>query len=159
MKRIFVDVEKCLGCKTCEITCVIKHSYSKDLPMIIMESPSPTPRIKVVKTEISPLPLQCRHCPEPYCKQMCISGAISIKEGKVVVNKEKCIHCYSCVMACPYGVIKIDRKEFIAIKCDLCPDEEIPPCVKSCPTKALFYGELEDFEKRIKERKERCTTL
>ncbi|MCM8830523.1 MAG: 4Fe-4S dicluster domain-containing protein [Candidatus Omnitrophica bacterium] len=155
MKRIFIDVERCLGCKTCEMICAIKHSKSKNLLALIEDEVRLLPRIKVIKTEISPLPLQCRHCPEPYCKQACISGAIEIKEDTVLIDKEKCINCYSCIMVCPYGVIRIDREESVAIKCDLCPDEEIPPCVRSCPTKALFYGELKDFKKRIK-KEERC---
>lgn len=156
MKRIFVDTEKCLGCKTCEITCSVKHSKSKNLLEVIKEIPLPLSRIKVVNADITSLPLQCRHCPEPYCRYACISGAIEIKEGVVSINKERCIHCYSCIMVCPYGVIRIDKEEFVAVKCDFCSDEEVPPCVKSCPTKALFYGELKNFKEKIK-RKEKCT--
>ena len=26
-------------------------------------------------------------------------------------------------------------------KCDLCPDWEVPPCVLTCPTEALIFGD------------------
>jgi len=157
MKRIFVDIEKCMACKTCEIVCAVKHSKSCNLFGAIKEKPNPSSRIKVIEAKVIPIPLQCRHCVEPLCEQACISGAIKIEEEFVSVDKEKCVHCYSCVMACPYGVIDIQKEENIAIKCDLCLDEEIPPCVKSCPTKSLFYGELKDFKKQREKREEKCT--
>jgi len=158
MKRIFVDVERCMGCKTCEIVCAIKHSRSKNLEIAINETPKPISRIKIVKYKELSLPLQCRQCPEPYCYFACIAGGIRIEEGEIVIDEDKCVHCYSCVMACPYGIIQIREENKIhAVKCDLCPDEEIPPCVVSCPTDALFYGEIEEFKKLIQKRKEKCT--
>lgn len=159
MKRIFVDLERCMGCKTCELICAIKHSNSKDLFTAINERPKPISRVKVIEFKNSALPLQCRQCPEPYCYFACIAGGIRMENGNIIFDNDKCIHCYSCVMACPYGVIKIGEENVLhAVKCDLCPDEEIPPCVVSCPTKALFYGEIEDFKKLIEKRKEKCTT-
>lgn len=159
MKRIFVDIERCLGCKGCEIVCTLKHSKSGNLSGAIMEQPPPQSRIRVVSFEVFSLPVQCRHCIDPACRDACISGAIEIENDMVIINKEKCVHCYSCVMACPLGIIQIDKRENIAIKCNFCPDEDIPPCVKSCPTKALYYGEIDDFIKKQKKRKEKCNTL
>jgi len=157
MKRIFVDVERCTGCKTCEIVCAIKHSKTKNILEVIKEEPNPYPRVKVIKTETWNIPLMCRHCPYPACEKACISGAIrKNEEGFISIDKNKCVHCYSCIMACSYGVIKMDKEGNVAIKCDLCRDEEIPPCVRSCPTKALFYGEEEEFEEFIKRRREKC---
>jgi len=48
-----------------------------------------------------------------------------------------------CVLACPFGVISEDRKK--VVKCDRCPDREIPACVEACPTKALTFEEVKDF--------------
>ena len=47
MKRIFCRVEKCLGCKTCELACAIEHSESKRLVEAMQESVVPTRRIRV----------------------------------------------------------------------------------------------------------------
>lgn len=53
-----------------------------------------------------------------------------------------------CVMACPYGVIQADYTEGVAVKCDrACLDEKgIPACVRACPTKALVYMTVEEFQ-------------
>jgi len=44
----------------------------------------------------------------------------------------------TCLVACPYGVIKVGD---VALKCDLCQGEEEPACVKFCPNNALIYVE------------------
>jgi len=31
MKQLYYKVDKCLGCKSCEIACVVAHSESGDL--------------------------------------------------------------------------------------------------------------------------------
>lgn len=86
--------------------------------------------------------IQCRHCPDAPCVEACISGAMSRNEKTEVVNcdEDKCVGCWSCIMVCPYGVIKRNysvRK--VASKCDLCVDEELPVCVKNCPNEALKF--------------------
>ena len=50
-------------------------------------------------------------------------------------------------MACPFGAIVQDRRKQIALKCDRCPDREIPACVASCPTKAISLQEVPSFAK------------
>jgi carbon-monoxide dehydrogenase iron sulfur subunit len=42
-------------------------------------------------------------------------------------------------MVCPYDAIFRDEEREVAIKCDLCPDREIPACVEACPTEALVF--------------------
>lgn len=158
MKRIFVDLERCLGCKTCEIVCALKHSESHNLARAIEESPLPLPRIRVGLYQNSSFPLQCRHCEDPFCMDACIAGAIRKEEEMVVTEEKRCVGCYSCIMVCPYGVIRIGEEGKVAVKCDLCRDEELPPCVKACPTRALFFGEGEEFKELLRKRKEKCIT-
>jgi len=62
------------------------------------------------------------------------------KAGAVVVDEEKCTGCGLCVMACPYGAVRLDPVTGKAIKCDLCGGE--PVCVKHCPFGALAFVEL-----------------
>jgi carbon-monoxide dehydrogenase iron sulfur subunit len=50
-------------------------------------------------------------------------------------------------MVCPFGVIIRHEGLHKAMKCDQCPDLEIPACVKACPTKALQYTEQVETEK------------
>ncbi|HOJ39712.1 MAG TPA: 4Fe-4S binding protein [bacterium] len=158
MKRIFFDQERCLACRSCLLACWLKHSRTKYLPEAILEKPGPVPRIRVTRQADKSLVLQCRQCPEPYCLSACISGAITRKDEVPVINRDRCVHCYSCLMVCPYGVIAMDRENPVAVKCELCQDEEVPPCVSSCPTKALFFGQASEFEEVKKKRRSRCIT-
>ena len=43
-------------------------------------------------------------CEEPSCQEVCPTGAThTLENGIVVVDKEKCMGCKYCMMACPYG--------------------------------------------------------
>lgn len=156
MKRVFVDLDKCLGCHSCTIACAVEHSLAKDLFMAIKEDPFPRPRIKIgTGKEGNSFPLQCRHCEEPYCVDACIAGAIrkNPETGLVLTDEEKCVGCWMCVMVCPFGTIRPslvpDKREEVAIRCDLCQDRETLACVEACPTGALFFGETEEFRKVV----------
>ncbi len=39
MKEIFVRLDRCLGCKSCEIACAVEHSASKSLFGAVSEKP------------------------------------------------------------------------------------------------------------------------
>jgi carbon-monoxide dehydrogenase iron sulfur subunit len=45
-----------------------------------------------------------------------------------------------------YGVINRERDTGEVIKCDLCQGREMPACVEACPTHALVYSEIKDFQ-------------
>jgi carbon-monoxide dehydrogenase iron sulfur subunit len=60
--------------------------------------------------------------------------------GMIGVDLEKCIGCWTCIVACPYGALTRDLTSKTIIKCDLCPDLEIPACVANCPNEALVVG-------------------
>lgn len=158
MKEILVDLEKCLACKTCEITCAVEHSQSKNLFSAIFEKPLPKQRVFVEYAEGYELgtsfPIQCRHCEDAPCVGACISGAMTKDEktGIVSVDEDRCIGCSMCVMVCPFGVIVPAEETRISLKCDQCKHREIPACVESCPLEALQYldpGEVTE-EKRKK---------
>ena len=87
--------------------------------------------------------LQCRHCDEPLCVYSCLSGALTKdpETGIVTVDTEKCIGCWTCVLACPVAAPKRDTARGKIIKCDLCKGKDMPYCVMNCPNEALVYGE------------------
>jgi carbon-monoxide dehydrogenase iron sulfur subunit len=58
---------------------------------------------------------------------------------------ENCVGCGSCVLVCPYGALKYDEQEKRVVKCNLCLEESVPPCVKACQTQALVYQEVNSF--------------
>ena len=49
----------------------------------------------------------------------------------VRIDQEACISCGTCVDACPYGQIYLEKETDKVFKCDLCDGE--PKCVEACP--------------------------
>jgi len=151
-KEIFVRLDRCMGCYTCEVACAVEHSQNKNLYSAISERPVPKKRVYV--EWVAPdgrIPVLCRHCEDAPCMYACISGAISrTDEGVVFTNVDKCIGCWTCVMVCPYGVIGRHMEEHKAYRCDRCPDRQSPACVDACPTKALVYRTVEDYSSDVR---------
>jgi Fe-S-cluster-containing dehydrogenase component len=50
------------------------------------------------------VPLICQQCAEPECLKVCPTGATTQDENGIVhVDKDLCMGCKYCIMACPYG--------------------------------------------------------
>lgn len=144
-KEIFVRLDRCMGCHSCELACAVEHSQSGSLYGAIGEDLSPKSRLYVEAAEEKPVPILCRHCEDAPCMHACIAGAIS-QEGSIVkTDTDRCIGCWTCVMVCPYGVIGRHLEEQHAYRCDRCPDKEQPSCVEACPTKALVFTTVDEF--------------
>lgn len=141
MKRIYIKEEYCIGCRLCEIHCLVQHSKSKKIIKAFKkEFPRALPRILVEEKGYLSFAIQCRHCEEAPCIEACITGAMyrDKSTGAVLCDEDRCVGCWMCIMVCPLGVIKRNlEKNKIASKCDLCQGEEIPICVANCPNEAL----------------------
>ena len=150
MRRVVYDPLKCTACKTCELQCSVSHSRSKELLAAILESPPPLPRLSVAWTPAVNVPVKCAHCETAPCLLGCPVGAIRRDRGcdAVFIDDDRCIGCFSCVLLCPYGAVRLsfDRKR--AYKCDGCADRISeglePACAASCPTGALAWREIEE---------------
>jgi len=143
MKRVYSLEDVCIGCHLCEVACITEHSLSKDpVKAFMFEKERPISRCTVEENDGGAVSFSttCRHCEEPACLQACISGAVQKgADGRVTIDKEKCVGCWSCVMACPFGSVQRDTRSKRASKCDLCPDRERPACVDACPNRALVF--------------------
>ena len=151
-KEIFVRLDRCMGCHSCEMACAVAHSVGQCLYAALSESPVPKARVYVegVAPDKS-VPILCRHCEEAPCMHACIAGAISRSEaGVVVTDPDTCIGCWTCVMVCPYGVIGRHLEARKAYRCDRCPDREIPACVNACPAKALVYQDATEYSRNVR---------
>ena len=143
-RRVYPVEEVCIGCHLCEIACAVEHSASKDILRAFKEETArPQARNILDEKEHHSFSLNCRHCEEPACVDACIAGALvkDPESGLVVHTPEKCVGCWSCVMTCPFGAIRMDTERGRAMKCDLCPGREIPACVEACPNRALVFEE------------------
>ncbi|MCX8026408.1 MAG: 4Fe-4S dicluster domain-containing protein [Thermodesulfovibrionales bacterium] len=146
-REIFVNIKRCTGCKTCEISCAVEHSKAKNLYSAISELPTPKARLSVEWHQTAgSIPVLCRQCDDAPCMHACITGAIKRDvRGAIVTDTDKCIGCWTCVMVCPFGVIGRHLQIQKAYRCDRCPDREIPACVESCPTKALVFKTVDEY--------------
>lgn len=162
MKTVFVDVEKCVGCRHCEIACAIEHSQKKDLMSVLQDTPQPQPRIKVgLGIDFMTFPNRCRHCDPAPCRQICPTGAIYRDEelGSVLVKEDECISCGMCAMICPFSVITfhktLNRDKLVSYKCDDCigrqKEGREPACVEACKTGALVFGEINEIIAKSKQ--------
>ena len=113
-------------------------------------------RANVSQSETFAIPLQCRQCEDAPCVSICMTKAL-YREGNdspVMIDHDLCIGCKYCVIACPFGVIRIDEKARTVIKCDQCFERlsqgELPACVTACPTSALEFKSIDEVieEKR-----------
>ena len=64
------------------------------------------------------------------------------------IDKDKCIGCQFCAMACPYGVRYLNeerarRREVHAVRSSVTAQGELPQCVAQCGGRARFFGDLE----------------
>lgn len=147
-KTLVVDLDRCFGCRSCEVACkqennvVLGTRWSK---VIDIGPIGDYPNI-----EMYFLPVMCQQCEDPECVKVCPTGASYRREedGIILVDREKCIGCKYCIMACPYGVRSFNKEEEVVEKCTLCAHlqaiGEDPACVKICPAGARLFGDLDD---------------
>lgn len=150
-KIIVVDIEKCLGCHSCRLQCAMAHSKFKTLAEAVYADTKPVSRIIVEQVNDMAVPFFCRHCDNAPCITICPSKAITRQHdgAPVVLDSERCIGCHACILACPFGVIKQSPDTKNLVKCDLCVERlqegEMPACVTACPTKAVKYITVEEY--------------
>ncbi|MCK5302828.1 MAG: 4Fe-4S binding protein [Candidatus Thorarchaeota archaeon] len=134
-QNVFLVMNRCLGCEECIEACVRENGESL---------------CYVDEFRGIPVPFRCAHCEDAPCETVCPTEAILIKDGIVLVDDEKCIGCRACELICPWGVPIYNESTRIIMKCDMCYDRQKagkdPACVEVCPSKALVFGELSDFE-------------
>jgi tetrathionate reductase subunit B len=95
------------------------------------------------------VPKLCNHCENPPCVQVCPVGATySSPEGVVLVDRQWCIGCGYCIMACPYGSRFFHPVHKSVDKCTLCTHRlargDSTACVENCPFGARRVGNLRD---------------
>jgi carbon-monoxide dehydrogenase iron sulfur subunit len=158
MKRIFIDYEKCVACKACEIACAIEHHPDKSVLSLVGDKKAHS-NVKVIAVENINFASSCRHCDPAYCVDACPSGALKRDRfmNAVIVDPYMCKACAMCAMVCPFDAITFKKTynspfgRDHAVKCDFCIERiKIglnPACVDACKTKALVFTDSESFVK------------
>jgi carbon-monoxide dehydrogenase iron sulfur subunit len=138
--NIIINLDKCTGCRTCELICSFTHNNSINPRKA---------RIYIYKNERNGIdtPIICLHCDEPQCAEACPNDAIVINPslGIVEVNYENCARCGICADACINSAINIDPESKLPLICNLCYGN--PKCVEWCPTDALIFNPTNKINK------------
>lgn len=170
-----IDLKRCIGCNSCTLACKQENGTPAGIHFarVITREVGTYPQAKRTF-----LPVLCNHCAEAPCAEACPTGATHIRaDGIVMVERQKCIGCRACAVACPYmnrhfieqgflehgyggnGASPYETLKFGAFdegtmsKCTLCAhrvDHGLEPaCVVTCPTDARIFGDWEDVDGRL----------
>lgn len=140
-----VDTKKCVGCADCVVACQLENDvpigYCRD--WIVETTAGTYPELTLeFRSE------RCNHCANAPCVRCCPTGASHIVEGGVVlVDPDACIGCGACIASCPYDA-RYTHPDGYVDKCTFCIHRvrkgQQPACVEVCPTKCLYFGDLDD---------------
>lgn len=134
VKLIKIDLDKCNGCRSCEVICSAYHAepkYSSNNPA--------RARIRLIREPIRDvfLPVYAGE----YTPAECMGRDKYFIEGK---EYEECGFCRA---SCPSREVFKDPDSRLPLKCDMCesdPPLSEPMCVQWCITDALTYEEREE---------------
>lgn len=172
-----VDLTRCIGCNACAMACKVSNNLPKDIWWNQVRNDGgehfDTASGTYGENRMVFYPVNCMHCENPSCVDVCPTGAsIKREDGIVVIERDACIGCGSCISACPYDVRKLQEGEpafyvDFAIgdpaapahiantvsKCDFCAGrlarDEKPACMELCPGRARYWGDLDDPDSEI----------
>jgi formate dehydrogenase iron-sulfur subunit len=157
---ILTDVTKCIGCDECVAACQEVNELPPERPWRWLRriTDLSSARWTTVNRvdgdgEDRFVRRQCRHCLEPACVEACIVGALTkTPEGAVVYDRDLCIGCRYCMIACPFEIPRYSWEDTVPYvqKCDMCYERvqtegKLPACVEACPTQATIFGTREEL--------------
>jgi benzoyl-CoA reductase subunit BamC len=144
VKVIKVNVDKCIGCRMCEIACSAFHAKPKYSSINPARS-----RIQVVYDELKGVYVPLRA--GEYTPAECNGRHI------YTINGREYNECSFCGASCPSRELFKEPDSGLPLKCDMCEDEPPlaePMCVQWCYSDALTYEEQEVEEKEEEKRGE-----
>ncbi len=175
---ILVDTSKCTACRGCQVACKQwnqlpatkttnwgSYQNPKDLSAdtwkVVRFTDGVNGNGKVYWHFFTD---QCRHCLSPGCMAAAEKDEIvqDEKTGAVIFTpKTKDLDFKATLEGCPYNIPRQDPKTKELFKCTMCFDRlsnnQIPACVKSCPTGTMVFGERDKIvdmaKKRVQELK------
>ena len=149
------DASRCSGCMACIVACMDQNDLPDDT--VSFRHVTKLEKGEYPSAQIYYFSLSCLHCGDAPCLMVCPTGAIHKKEvgGIVTVNRDLCVGCHSCALACPFGAPQF-TEDGMMNKCDLCHTRMEhgfePACVRTCPSKALGLGPMEKLSEEKSEK-------
>jgi len=131
VRTIKVDVDKCNGCRACEMICSAYHSA----PKYSGNNPERS-RVRVIRE-----PLKDVYVPV-YAGEY--TPAECLGRDKYVIDGKEYDECAFCRASCPSRDLFKEPDSGLPLKCDMCEGEDEPLCVKWCIVDALTYEEREE---------------
>lgn len=125
---------ECVGCDDCVNACRRRHGVAR--------LRRPHHALAITFPEV------CQHCELPLCAEGCIAGGMykNPMTGAVEHYQERCVGCWSCILACPYAAVTRDeRGRPVSAKCGRCAGYRRPACEAACPSGALRVGTDEEL--------------
>ncbi|OIP89420.1 MAG: (4Fe-4S)-binding protein [Syntrophobacterales bacterium CG03_land_8_20_14_0_80_58_14] len=141
IKSIKIDVDKCNGCRACEMICSAFHAN----PKYSSNNPERS-RIRLIREPLKDvyLPIYAGE----YAKAECMG------RDKYVIDGKEYGECSFCRASCPSRDAFKEPDSGLPLKCDMCedlPPGEKPLCVQRCLNDALIYEEREEeVEEEVK---------
>lgn len=126
------DSDCCVACGNCVCACSFRHTGE-------FNPGAADIRVSFFDQERACIAWSCRQCDDAECLKNCPAAAIrrNLQTGVVEIDTGACVGCKMCLMACPFGSIRFDKKAQVSRKCDLCGGD--PACVKVCISGALQF--------------------
>jgi len=144
VKTIRIDVDKCNGCRACEVICSSFHAtpkYSSNNPE--------RARIRVIH-----YPLKDLYVPV-YAGEY-VAAECAARDRYTIDGKEY-DECSFCRASCPSRDVFKEPDSGLPLKCDMCesdPSLSQPLCVQWCLADALVYEEREEEVEVVEEPEE-----
>ncbi len=134
IKKIRIDIDKCIGCRACEVACSGFHAK----PRYSSVNPARS-RMRVIFDEYSDVYIPLRAT--AYTLAECPGRHRYTIRGK---DHKECSFCGVC---CPSREYFYEPDSGLPLRCDMC--ESVPPlsepvCVQVCRVGALTYEEVEE---------------
>lgn len=171
--KFLCDIERCIDCSGCVVAC----KEGNHIPVGVNRRRVIT--IGQGQPGEKSISVACMHCSDAPCIAVCPVDCIYQRDDGIVLHdKEACIGCGYCFMACPFGAPQFPSGQVFGArgamdKCTFCaggPEEtfsdkeqrlygqnriaegKVPLCAGMCATKSLIAGDADEVADVYRER-------
>jgi Fe-S-cluster-containing dehydrogenase component len=161
MKAFVIDIDKCVGCYSCQVGCKDEHVGNDWSPVAKPQPEIGQFWIKVNQYErgakphvkVTYFPVLCQHCDDAPCVKAAPDAVYKRPDGLVIIDPDKAKGNRHLAASCPYGVIYWNEQGQLAQKCTGCAHLldgghpiTVPRCFDNCQVGAIEFGEESELD-------------